>query len=128
MEITARYRVHNPRLIQMIRLMQDHIEDPLAPDDLARMTGVTRRQLERLFAAHLSDTPIRFYSGLRLERARILLQQSGMGIAAISTACGFESPSHFSRSYRGLFGRSPKQERAAPQHFVTARKLASIGG
>jgi len=112
MEITTRYRVHNPRLVKVIGLMQDHIEDQLAPDDLARMTGITRRQLERLFAAHLSDTPTHFYSALRLERARTLLQQSGMGIAAIATACGFQSPSHFSRSYRAMYGCSPKEERA----------------
>ncbi len=116
--ITTRYRVHNARLVQVIALMQDHIEDPLAPDDLARMVGVTRRQLERLFAAHLSDTPGRFYGALRLAQARTLLQQSGMGIAAVAAACGFESPSHFSRSYRALYGRSPKQERAAPQRMV----------
>lgn len=112
LEITTRYRVHNHKLIQVIALMQDHLEDPLAPDDLARMIGVTRRQLERLFAAHLAETPARFYTGLRLERARTLLRQSGMAIAAIAVACGFESPSHFSRSYRGVFGLSPKEERS----------------
>lgn len=111
LEIATRYQVHNPKVIQVIRLMLDHIEDPLAPDDLAQMIGVTRRQLERLFATHLTDTPIRFYSGLRLERARVLLRQSDMGITAIGIACGFESPSHFSRSYRVVFGTSPKDDR-----------------
>ena len=125
LEITTRYQVHNAKLVRVIALMQNHIEDPLTPDDLAQMIGVTRRQLERLFAAHLSDTPLRFYSGLRLAHARTLLQQSGMGIAAIALASGFESPSHFSRSYRALFGRSPKQERVlAPG----AARPAKAGG
>ncbi|MCZ4316606.1 GlxA family transcriptional regulator [Comamonadaceae bacterium G21597-S1] len=129
LEITTRYQVHNTKLVQVIALMQNHIEDPLAPEDLARMIGVTRRQLERLFAAHLSDTPLHFYSGLRLAHARTLLQQSGMGIAAVALACGFESPSHFSRSYRGLFGRSPTQERAAPRRSgVVAGRVTSEAG
>ncbi len=127
--ITTRYRVHNDKLVQVIGLMQDHIEDPLAPDDLARMVGVTRRQLERLFAAHLADTPIHFYSGLRLAHARTLLQQSGMGIAAIAVACGFESASHFSRSYRAAYGRSPKAERGTPTGSgLSLKRLAAAKG
>ncbi len=112
LEISTRYRVHNRKLIQVIRLMQEHIEDPLAQGDLARMIDVTRRQLERLFASHLAQTPTRFYGGLRLERARMLLRQSDMSVTAIGIACGFDSPSHFSRSYRILFGRSPKDDRS----------------
>jgi len=111
LEITARYRVHNHKVIQAIRLMHDHIEDPLQSDDLARIIGVSRRQLERLFAAHLAQTPLDFYSRLRLEQARDLLRQTDMGVIAVGIACGFGSPSHFSRSYRAQFGRSPKDER-----------------
>ncbi len=118
LEIATRYQVHNRKVIQVIRLMQEHIEDPLESDDLARMIDVTRRQLERLFATHLSDTPKHFYTGLRLERARSLLQQSDMGITAIGIACGFQSPSHFSRSYRVLFGCSPKGDRSAPKRSI----------
>ena len=119
LEITARYRVHNRKIIQAIRLMQEHIEDPLKPDDLAQIVGVTRRQLERLFASHLAQTPRDFYSGLRLERARALLTQSDMGVIAVGIACGFGSPSHFSRSYRAKFGFSPKDDRKAPQREST---------
>lgn len=111
LEITARYRVHNPRVVQAIRLMQDHIEDPLANDDLARIVGVTRRQLERLFATHLDDTPGHFYTTLRLAHARSLLQDTDLGVAAIGAACGFASGAHFSRSYRAWSGRSPSDER-----------------
>jgi AraC family carnitine catabolism transcriptional activator len=111
--IATRYQVHNAKVVQVIRLMQEHIEDPLPSDDLARVIGVTRRQLERLFATHLHTTPNHFYIGLRLEAARSLLKDSDMGVTAICIACGFGSSSHFSRSYRALFGRSPKEERGA---------------
>ncbi len=121
LEITTRYRVHNRKIIQAIRLMQEHIEDPLKPDDLAQLIGVSRRQLERLFAAHLSQTPRNFYSGLRLERAQALLKQSDMGVMAVGIACGFGSPSHFSRSYRALFGCSPKEERVGVKRTAHAR-------
>ncbi len=60
MEIAARYGVHNRKLIQVIGVMEQHMEEPLTPDRLAQEIGVTRRQLERLFCASLKDTPTHF--------------------------------------------------------------------
>lgn len=111
MEIAARYGVHNRKLIQVIGVMEQHMEEPLAPNELAREIGVTRRQLERLFCAALKDTPTHFYQQLRLNRARELLQQTDMSITSICVACGFESPSHFSRTYRARFGTTPRGDR-----------------
>ncbi len=112
MEIAARYGLHNPKVVQVVKLMQEHIEDPLTADDLAQMITVTRRQLERLFSAHLRDTPAHFYTGVRLDRAQELLRQTDMAVLAVGVACGFASSSHFSRAYRDRFGRSPKDDRA----------------
>lgn len=111
MEIAARYGLHNRKTIQIVKLMQEHIEDPLSADDLASMIAVTRRQLERLFSSHLHDTPARFYVGVRLDRARELLQQSDLSILAVGVACGFGSSAHFSRAYRSRFAVSPKADR-----------------
>ena len=112
MEIAARYGVHNRKLIQVISAMEQHMEDPLTPADLAQEIGVTRRQLERLFSSALKDTPTHFYLQLRLNRARELLLQTDMTITSICVACGFESPSHFSRTYRARFGSSPRRDRS----------------
>ncbi|AUT71863.1 GlxA family transcriptional regulator [Paraburkholderia hospita] len=116
MEIAARYGVHNRKLIQVIGVMEQNMEEPLAPADLAQEIGVTRRQLERLFCSSLKDTPTHFYLQLRLDRARELLRQTDMSITAICVACGFESPSHFSRTYRARFGASPRSDRSPLRH------------
>ncbi|MGH8760484.1 MAG: GlxA family transcriptional regulator [Burkholderiales bacterium] len=111
MQIAVRYGVHNKKTIQVISVMEQHTEEPLSAEELAAAIGVTRRQLERLFCTHLKDTPSHFYLGLRLDRARQLLQQTEMSIMAVSVACGFESPSYFSRAYRTRFAISPKHDR-----------------
>jgi len=113
LEIAARYGVHNRKLIQVIGTMQRHMDNPRGPDALAGEVAITRRQLERLFSTTLNDTPTHFYQNLRLDRARELLRQTDMPIAAICIACGFESPSHFSRTYRMRFGVSPRNDRSA---------------
>ena len=111
MEVAPRHSVYNEKTIQAMELMQAHIEDIVSIDDLARLIGITRRQLERLFEKYLDATPSGFYMQLRLERARELLQQTGMGVTAVAVACGFSSASYFSRSYRAHFEISPKEDR-----------------
>ncbi|WP_179402295.1 GlxA family transcriptional regulator [Burkholderia guangdongensis] len=113
LEIAARYGVHNRKLIQVIGTMERNMESPPGPDALAAEVAITRRQLERLFSTTLDDTPTRFYLNLRLDRARELLQQTDMSVASVCVACGFESPSHFSRTYRARFGVSPRGDRRA---------------
>jgi AraC family carnitine catabolism transcriptional activator len=113
MEIAARYGIHNSKLIQVISVMEQHMEETLSPDALADAIGVTRRHLERLFCGVLKDTPTHFYLQLRLARARELLRQTDLSITSICVACGFESPSHFSRSYRARYGTTPRDDRAA---------------
>ncbi|MCP3675777.1 MAG: GlxA family transcriptional regulator [Gammaproteobacteria bacterium] len=100
-----------PKLIEAVKLMESNIEELLKPSEIAKLVGISRRQLERLFNNHLDSTPTRYYLGLRLKNARRLLLQSELPIIEISLICGFSSAPHFSKCYRDLFGRSPSNER-----------------
>jgi AraC family carnitine catabolism transcriptional activator len=111
LKIATRYGVSNRKLVQVIGEMERHSEPPLSTLELAEGIQVTRRQLERLFRLHLKDTPSNFYLNLRLDKARQLLRQTDLSVLEVGLACGFESPSYFSRSYRGRFGFSPSQDR-----------------
>jgi AraC family carnitine catabolism transcriptional activator len=112
-QLTARYGVHNKKLVQVIQAMETHLEDLLSADDLASGIGVTRRQMERLFHTHLGTSPAQFYWVLRMDRARQLLEQTEMGVMAVGLACGFGASSHFSRAYKQRFGVSPNHDRIA---------------
>lgn len=46
---------------------------------------------------------------MRLNRARELLRQTEMSVINVALACGFASPSHFSKCYRARFGSTPYQ-------------------
>ena len=119
MQIASRYDVHNKKLVQVIGEMQRHCEQPLGSRQLAELISVTPRQLERLFRQHLHETPSNFYLALRLDKARQLLRQTDMSVLEVGLACGFESASYFSRSYRSRFASSPSQDRHE-QPAVTA--------
>ncbi len=98
-------------VIAVASLMEANIENPLPLEQIARKSGLSRRQIERLFQRHVNCVPKRYYLDLRLKRARELLVQTSMPVMAISTACGFKSPPHFSKCYRSHFGRAPTAER-----------------
>ncbi len=98
-------------MIQVAELMEGNIEKPLSLEEIARTTGLSRRQIERLFRRHLDCVPKRYYLEMRLRRARELLLQTAMPIMDVTTTCGFKSPPHFSRCYRSQFGHPPSAER-----------------
>jgi len=110
--LQAQVGIFHDRLIKAAELMEANIEEPLSLDELASAIGVSRRQIERLFRRHLGQVPTKYYLELRLRRARELLLQTSMSIMDITTACGFQSPPHFSKCYRGVFGHPPSAERS----------------
>ncbi len=113
--LRAQIGVSHESLIKVAQLMEDNIEKPLSLDEIAGATGLSRRQIERLFKRHLNCVPKRYYLQMRLRRARELLLQTSMPIIDITTACGFQSPPHFSRCYRAQFGCPPSVERMSRQ-------------
>lgn len=109
--LRAQVGVVHKSVIAVASLMEANIENPLPLEQIARQSGLSRRQIERLFKRHVNTVPKRFYLEMRLKRARELLLQTAMPIMTISTACGFQSPPHFSKCYRGFFGHPPTAER-----------------
>lgn len=111
MSIESRLNIHNPKLISAIMLMQNHLEGVLACEDIARLVGLSYRQMQRLFGEQLQMTPSQYYLKLRLERARELLTSSSLPILEVALACGFSTTSHFARCHREMFGVTPRQLR-----------------
>jgi transcriptional regulator GlxA family with amidase domain len=69
--------------------------------------------LERLFRRYLNRSPKRYYMELRLSKARNLLMQTDMSVINVALACGFASPSHFSKCYRAHYETTPYRERGS---------------
>jgi AraC family transcriptional regulator, glycine betaine-responsive activator len=109
--LRAQLGVSHRGLIRVAQLMEENIEKPLSLESIAKSTGLSRRQIERLFKRDLNCVPKRYYLEMRLRRARELLLQTAMPITDITAACGFQSPPHFSKCYRSQFGYPPSEER-----------------
>ena len=113
LSIPTRIGVRHPKLSRVILMMEQNLEEPISPAILARDVGMSTRQLERLFRRYLSRSPKRYYMELRLQKARNLLMQTDMTVINVALACGFASPSHFSKCYRSHYKTTPYRERGS---------------
>ncbi len=111
LSIPTRIGVRHPKLSRVIQMMEQNVEEPISPSLLAKEVGMSTRQLERLFRRYLNRSPKRYYMEIRLQKARNLLMQTDMSVINVALACGFASPSHFSKCYRAHYDTTPYRER-----------------
>lgn len=106
-----RVRFRHPKLSAAISEMEENIEEPLSKRELAEHVKVSSRQLERLFMRFLQTSPSRYYTEIRLQRAKQLLLQTNMTMTEIGVACGFNTSANFSKRFRQKYGASPHRIR-----------------
>ena len=99
-------------LVDVLRLMEENIEDPLSISQICEQSTVnSRRKLERLFKRALGTSPWAFYRGLRLDKARSLVENTSLSFDEIAAACGFSCRAHMSSCFRKHFGSVPTKFR-----------------
>ncbi len=94
--------------------IESHLAEDLSGEHIAAACGVSVRHLNRLFAGDGSSL-MQYVWERRLARCRRDLTDPAMRhrpIGAIALAAGFKDLSHFSRAYRGRFGRTAREDRA----------------
>jgi transcriptional regulator GlxA family with amidase domain len=124
-DLESRTGISNVKILDAIRIMDLHIEDPLSCQQLAMTVNLSPRQLERLFRRHFDCTPGQYYLKLRLETARDLLRRTNRAVLDVAIACGFASTSHFTKCYRERYGCTPTEERQSYFWAQGPRKAAA---
>ncbi|QQP97989.1 helix-turn-helix domain-containing protein [Lysobacter enzymogenes] len=106
--------------LQRVRLYLRGHPDRLVPmQELAEITSFSPWWLSKTFKQVYGETLQSYGLGLRLERACELLGESGLSIAEISHACGFDSPCSFARAFRQRMQCTATQFRA--RRFASPR-------
>ncbi len=97
----------NPAILDAVRVMEDHIAEPVPLTRLAASAGISPRQLNRLFRGRLGRSTMQYYRELRLDKAMNLLRNSPLPLTEIALASGFANSSHFARQFSDHFGAAP---------------------
>ena len=112
--VQSRWRSEAGRLLWLERIrdyLDAHFSQPITLDRLARMAGVSRTYLARMFRQRYGCTVGRYLRAQRFQRANRLLAKSDQTLAEIALHCGFFDQSHFSNSFRLRFETTPSDYR-----------------
>ena len=112
-------RVHrcrtNPRYSPAVQKCVDHIEQHLADKicaaDLARMAGYDEYYLTRRFKRETGLSVTNYVKFAKIERAKVLLDSTGLSVQAVADALGFTTRSYFIQCFRAVTGQTPTQWR-----------------
>ena len=100
-----------PHLRRARDLVDRSYADPLDLDALAAEAGLSRYHFVRTFADTYGDTPMRYLTRRRIERAQDLLRSANLTVTEVCMMVGFASLGSFSSRFRELVGESPTQYR-----------------
>jgi AraC-like DNA-binding protein len=94
-----------------LRRVHDHIDlhyaEPLCLTDLSSLVGMSKFHLVRAFRAAYGETPIRYLTRRRIERAQDLLRNANLTVTEVCMLVGYTSLGSFSSRFSTLVGESP---------------------
>jgi AraC-like DNA-binding protein len=94
-----------------LRRARDHVDrhfaEPLDVDALAAVAGLSPSHFVRRFGEAFGETPIRYLTRRRIERAQDLLRVANLTVTEVCTAVGFASLGSFSSRFSELVGQTP---------------------
>ena len=99
------------RLRRVVDFMTANLGRDIDVDELVTRCGLSRAQFFRAFRQTTGQTPHRYLVGLRLERAREMLETSGLAVAEVTRAVGMGSNAGFARLFQQRFGEQPARYR-----------------
>lgn len=103
-----------PRTVvaNFLHLVDQQMRSHWSVADYARYLGVSTDRLNSAVQRATGQAPLALIHGRLMAEARQMIETSGMHISEIAAMLGFEDPAYFSRFFKRLTGRSPRQYRA----------------
>jgi AraC-like DNA-binding protein len=103
-------------VLPRLRRARDHIDmcfaSALDLGQLASVAAMSRCHFARSFEAAYGETPIRYLTRRRIERAQDLLRLANLTVTEVCMAVGFASLGSFSSRFTQLVGEGPAAYRA----------------
>ena len=90
-----------------------HLEKNLAVRDLARHAGTSERTVARRFVDETGLPPLRWLLGVRIQRARELLETADISIDQVAERCGLGTAANLRLHFRRVVGTTPTAYRRA---------------
>jgi len=104
------YSLYKGEKADLSFLMNSYYLKPLTLNELARLSGRSLSAFKRDFQDEFNTSPALWLKNKRIDYADFLLRNSTKNVTEISTEIGYESVSHFIKTYKEKFGVTPKRQ------------------
>ena len=105
-------KLYEERLLRVLVFIQQHLDEPMPLEDLARVAHFSPYHFHRIFRGMVGESLKEHIRRLRLERAALRLKHSDRSVLEIALEAGFQTHESFTRAFGSLLGCSPSQFRS----------------
>lgn len=100
----------NLRIRKMLAFIHKNFADTISVSEIAGIADISERECLRCFQKTIQVSPIQYLLKYRMmQGAEMLLKNPEKSIAEIAAACGFESPSNFSKTFKRFYNCTPRE-------------------
>jgi len=98
-------------LERAMRYLEERVDGVIRVSDLARLVGVSTSHLGALFREATGGGVLAYHTGLKMARARRLLDTTSLHVSEIAREVGYADAFYFSRQFSRVHGISPSEYR-----------------
>ena len=114
----------SPWLAALLEWTEKHLAEELSVERLAKQAGLSKRTLSRRFVERAGTSPVEWLIGLRLARAKQLLEKTTRSIEEVADEAGFGSAPTLRHHFRERLATSPAAYRS---HFRMKHRAQERG-
>ena len=91
--------------------IEEHYKDPLSLEELLKQSFMAKSYFVTQFKKLFNISPMQYLTLVRVEKAKLLLQNTDDSVTLIASETGFNSPVYFAEVFSKLVGVSPSNYR-----------------
>ena len=99
------------RFTALIEWISTNLDGDLRVETLAEKVGMSARNFARVFTAETGKTPAKAVEAMRIEAARLMLEETELPIREVSIRCGFSDDERMRRAFARTVHTSPNDYR-----------------
>lgn len=94
-----------------VEYINEHYAEDLSIPGIAEAMYVSHMYLSKVFRSIMGTSVINYLIALRIDKAKLQLEETDLPVYEIAQAVGFNDIKHFSKTFKNIVGASPTEYR-----------------